>query len=251
MNFNNPPAESPQNVFHKTFYSQLINHEIGYNIYLPPDYDTAEKRYPVTYHLHGWQGNESSDIWVLEKIYRSRPAITVFVNATSGDNGYLDKELPMESIIITELVPHIDTLYRTDAARGGRSLSGFSMGGAGAFYYAVKYPGLFHSVTAYAGTYHHFYHEASGTVGAAPEKASMLLESMMKEKHYLEKSNILYFIRESADKIRGNLHIELHVGADDILLCDNEILHLYLNLWNIPHKYQIFLFFGHELEKIL
>ena len=31
MNFNNPPAESPQNVFHKTFYSQLINHEIGYN----------------------------------------------------------------------------------------------------------------------------------------------------------------------------------------------------------------------------
>ena len=55
MNFNNPPAESPQNVFHKTFYSQLINHEIGYNIYLPPDYDTAEKRYPVTYHLHGWQ----------------------------------------------------------------------------------------------------------------------------------------------------------------------------------------------------
>lgn len=129
MNFNNPPAESPQNVFHKTFYSQLINHEIGYNIYLPPDYDTAEKRYPVTYHLHGWRGNESSDIWVLEKIYRSRPAITVFVNATSGDNGYL-------------------------------------------------------SVTAYAGTYHHFYHEASGTVGAAPEKASMLLESMMKEKHH-------------------------------------------------------------------
>jgi len=27
-------AESPQYVIHKTFYSQVLNHEIGYNIYL-------------------------------------------------------------------------------------------------------------------------------------------------------------------------------------------------------------------------
>lgn len=35
MNFINPPAESPHNVFHKTFFSQVLEHEIGYNIYLP------------------------------------------------------------------------------------------------------------------------------------------------------------------------------------------------------------------------
>ncbi len=43
MNFVNPPAESPQHVTHKTFYSQVLNHEIGYNIYLPPGTKTAAK----------------------------------------------------------------------------------------------------------------------------------------------------------------------------------------------------------------
>lgn len=33
MNFVNPPADSSQYVTHKTFYSQILNHEICYNIY--------------------------------------------------------------------------------------------------------------------------------------------------------------------------------------------------------------------------
>ena len=70
------------------------------------------------------------------------------------------------------------------------------MGGALAFYYAVKHPGLFGHVTPYAGTYHHQY----------------------------------------ADKIRGDLHIDIRIGTDDILICDNEIMHLYLNALDIPHE---------------
>lgn len=58
--FINPPIESPQNVFHKTFYSQVLNNEVGYNIYLPPEYNNSDKKYPVDYHIHGWKGNESS-----------------------------------------------------------------------------------------------------------------------------------------------------------------------------------------------
>ncbi|MHB8062859.1 MAG: alpha/beta hydrolase, partial [Ruminiclostridium sp.] len=195
MNFINPPAESPQYVTHRTFYSKLVDHEVGFNIYLPPDYEHGVKRYPVAYHLHGYTGNESSDIWTLEKVYKSRDTITVFANGTSSDNGYLDNELPIESIIITELIPSIDAQYRTVAIREGRSISGFSMGGAGAFYYAVKYPEIFGSVTAYAGTYHHFYHKGSHTVGVAPEKAAELYENMMREERYLENDGILYLVK--------------------------------------------------------
>ena len=158
MNFVNPPAGSPPGIIHRTFYSNLVGREVGYNIYLPPGYEESGKRYPAAYHLHGWTGNESSDIWSLEKVYRARNAITVFANGTP-DNGYLDGKLPIESIILGELIPHIDQTYRTDPARESRMVSGFSMGGAGAFYYAVKHPELFGEVTAYAGTYHHFYHK--------------------------------------------------------------------------------------------
>ena len=80
MNFINPPDKLPQNITHKTFYSQLFDHEIGYNVYLPPGYEDNNKKYPVAYHLHGWTGSESSEIWTMEKVYRNKRAIAVFPN---------------------------------------------------------------------------------------------------------------------------------------------------------------------------
>lgn len=251
MNFINSPAESPQYVTHKTFYSQLLNHEIGYNIYLPPEYKNCDEEYPVVYHIHGWTGNESSEICPLEKIYKNRRAITVFVNAISSEENYLDALLQIESIIIKELIPHIDCQYRTDTTCKGRMLSGFSMGGNMAFYYAVKHPELFGSVTPYAGTYHHLYHKEYRTVGVAPEKVIDLYREMIREEWYLEENNILCLVRQKADTIRGKLKIDIHIGTADILFCDNEILHLYLDSLNIPHEYRKFEGIDHDLKKIL
>ncbi len=251
MNFVNPPVESPQNVTHKTFYSQILNHELGYNIYLPTGYKDCDEKYPVAYHIHGWTGNESSEIWPLEKNYKNRRAITVFVNAISVEENYFDALLQIESILIKELIPHIDGQYRTDTNRENRMLSGFSMGGNMAFYYAVKHPELFGAVTPYAGTYHHLYHKEYRTVGVAPEKATKLYEAMMREEWYLEENNILCLVRQNAEKIRGKLKIDIHIGTADILFCDNEILHLYLDSLSIPHNYRKFEKIGHDLEKIL
>lgn len=251
MKFVNPPAESPQYVIHKAFYSQVLNHEIGYNIYLPPGYQDCGEKYPVAYHIHGWTGNESSEIWPLEKVYKNRRAITVFVNAISSEDNYFDALLQIESILIKELIPHIDGQYRTDTTRKNRMLSGFSMGGNMAFYYAVKHPELFGSVTPYAGTYHHLYLKEYRTVGVAPEKVIELYEAMMREEWYLEENNILCLVRQNAEKIRGKLKIDIHIGTADILLCDNEILHLYLDSLNIPHEYRKFEEIDHHLEKIL
>ena len=251
MNFVNPPAESPQNVVHKTFYSQVLNHDIGYNIYLPPGYKDGDEKYPVVYHIHGWTGNESSEIWSLEKAYKNRRVITVFVNAISTEKEYFDALLQIESVLLNELIPHIDGKFRTDAPRENRMLSGFSMGGCMAFYYAVKHPDVFGSVTAYAGTYHHLYNKGYRTVGVAPEKAIELYEQMMKEKWYVEENNILCLVRQNAEKIRSKLRIDIHIGTADILFCDNEILHLYLNSLDIPHEYKKFKGIGHDLEQIL
>jgi len=251
MNYINPPAESPQHVSHKTFFSQVLDHEVGYNIYLPPGYDDCSENYPVVYHIHGWQGNESSDIWPLEKVYKNRRAITVFMNAISSEDGYFDALLQIESILIDELIPHIDGQYRTEATRENRMLSGFSMGGNMAFYYAVKHPDLFGAVTPYAGTYHHLYNKGYRTVGVAPEKAVELYEEMLREQWYLEENNILCLVRQNADKIRGKLKIEIHIGTADILFCDNEIMRLYLESLNIPHEYRKFEGIEHELGEII
>lgn len=245
MNFINPPKNSPQNIIHKTFYSKLYSHEIGYNIYLPCDYENNSDNYPVSYHLHGWTGNESSDIWTMEKVYKNRKSITVFPNNSPVIEDFED--LSVESMFINEFLPYIESEYRTLT----RSISGFSMGGGMAFYYSVKYHELFSSVTAYAGTYHHYYHKNSHTVGVEPEKAIELYEDMMKEERHLEEGNILCLVQQNADKIRDCLDINIHIGTNDVLFCDNEILHLYLNSLNIPHKYKKFDGIEHELNGII
>jgi enterochelin esterase-like enzyme len=249
MNYINTPGKLPENVTHKVFVSNLYNHELGYNVCLPPDYEYSRKSYPVTYHLHGWEGNESSEIWTMEKVYTNRQAITIFPNSSpvieDSDN------LPVEQMLIYELMPLIESEYKTVNAREGRSLSGFSMGGGAAFVYAVKYLDLFSEVTAYAGTYHHYFHNGSRTVGAAPEKATELYDDMMREERYLEEGNVLCMVRQNADAMRGHLKINLRIGADDVLFCDNEILHMYLTSLNIPHDYMIIEQAGHELGKII
>ena len=251
MHYDNPPTKAPPNVAHKTFYSRILNHEIGYNIFLPPCYQDGGEKYPVVYHLHGWTGNESSEIWPLEKVCTDRRAITVFVNVISTEEAYLDALWQIESVLIKELIPYIDGQYRTDAARGNRTLSGFSMGGNMAFYFAVKHSELFGAVISYAGTYHHLYHKGSQTVGAASEKAVALYEEMIRGKRHFEENNILCLVRENADRIRGKLKIILHIGTADILFCDNEILHMHLHSLNIPHEYRKFEGIGHEVDKLV
>jgi enterochelin esterase-like enzyme len=251
MNYINPPDTTPEHVTHKTFYSHILKHAIGYNIYLPPDYHTSDQSYPVVYHIHGWTGHESSDIWTMEKVYKSRQAITVFMNAVSLETDYDLALLQIESILLDELIPHVDRNYRTYASREHRRLSGFSMGGNMAFYFAIKHHHLFGAVTSYAGTYHHLYRKNYRTVNVSLDKIHDLYDAMIQEQWYLEDNNILSLVRRNADQIRGNIDITLHIGTTDILYCDNEIMHLYLNEMNITHHYKTFSNVSHNLAEIL
>lgn len=143
MHYINLPEKLPACVTHHTFFIQRYNHEIGFNVYLPPDYQAGNKRFPILYHLHGWMGSESSEIGTTEKVYAGKQKIVVFLNN-----------------------------HRVDTTRESRTISDFSMGGGMAFMYAVKYMDLFSSVTTYAGTYHPYLHENFGVVGEAEEKAA-------------------------------------------------------------------------------
>ena len=248
MNYVNPPSEPVEGIFHRTFYSEIYSHDIGYNIYLPDGYHESGNRYPVAYHVHGWMGNESSEIKTMEAVCRSRNAITVFVNHAhvTGDV----RELPNAPMDIDELIPHIDGTYRTIASREGRAITGFSMGGGVAASMAFRYPDLFSSVVAYAGTYHHYFHGDYSTVGTPVSEAAGIYARMMSEKKFFE-GNIVSLLNERADRIRDYVKISLHVGTEDVLYCDNEILHLHMNSLGIPHEYKTCEGADHNLGLIL
>lgn len=153
--WSNPPADPSQvhpGLSHETFYSKRLDEDVGYNIYLPPDYASAtgsSERYPVIYYLHGGRpGNESLSIDLVDHVHEAvqtgsiRPLIFVWVNGGEVSH-YNYARSPGEDIFVKELIPHIDATYRTTATRDGRALQGFSQGGRGVTRIMFKYPELF------------------------------------------------------------------------------------------------------------
>ena len=73
------------------------------------------------------------------------PVIVVFPNglAESMWCDSKDGRVPMETIVVKELLPYIDRTFRTIASREGRMIEGFSMGGYGAARLGLKHHELF------------------------------------------------------------------------------------------------------------
>lgn len=126
------------------YHSQVTGELRRVFVYTPPDYDrNIKRRYPVLYLQHGAGENERA--WtkqgkanfLMDNLINSRQAVPMIVVM---DNGYARKpgvELPADSwgneafseVVIKDLIPLIDSQYRTIAQRNYRAFAGLSMGG--------------------------------------------------------------------------------------------------------------------------
>ena len=242
MNYINPPDILPEGVRHTVFFSHLYKHDLGYAVYLPVGYETSGKDYPVHYHFHGWQGCELSDITAMEPLYRNSEMIFVFPNVSPELDD--EKDLPVEQMFLEELIPHIESQYRTSAQR---TISGFSMGGGMAVWYAVKHPGVFTDVIAYAGTFHHYYHKDYMTAFQPVERAEELYNGMLQENWESDRNLLAWFDRTPADAFR----LSIRIGTEDPLYCDADVLHRHLQSLDFPHEYRIIDKAGHTLADII
>jgi S-formylglutathione hydrolase FrmB len=133
-----------------------------YSIYLPKDYDdekNAQKRYPVIYFLHGLNEdhnrfNTRGGAGVLDKVIGEKgipQLIFVCVYDGSRRSFYMDsRRAKVETMIVKDLITHVDKKYRTIADRSSRALMGVSMGGFGALKIAFKNTAMFGSVATHS-----------------------------------------------------------------------------------------------------
>ena len=154
--------EPPPNLFHKSFLSTSVQQEVGYVVYLPPQYLEDDYRsFPVVYYLHGGSpGNENKSTYIANFLHKAmssnttRPVIYVFINGGEISHWNYPPLASMgEDVFVKELISYIDSSYRTIASSSGRAIQGFSQGGRGATRLAFKYPELFSSVAAGGGAY--------------------------------------------------------------------------------------------------
>lgn len=218
---------------HATLFSESMQREIGYSIYLPPTYAASpERRYPVVYYLHGASGSESSSrefAWAVQQGIKEgviQDVIYVFPNGGhySGYRDWEDGSVKAETWIIRELIPHIDVTYRTIATRDKRALCGWSMGGGGSLRFLTKYPDMFC---------------AAATIGAALNmRGSDPNDSA--EAH----------LERNLDKLHGRTSIWMAVGAEDRLRVGNEQFSKALTKHGIEHSLTVHPETGHNLGQM-
>jgi S-formylglutathione hydrolase FrmB len=240
-----PDKGEPAGTHYKTFPSKLAaasalpSGEVSYLIYLPPSYETdTAKRYPVVYWLHGLNGNQRAGATFLQQMVPVAAAgkipemIVVLVNGMK-DSFYVDSpdgKWPIESVIIKELIPHIDLTYRTLARREDRAIEGYSMGSYGVAHLAFKYPELFGIVGVNAG--------ALITPRAAVQPA--VYEKMFGSSDaYVQANDPFALLKKNADAIRGKTFIWVAVGGDDSLLSRNKALDDALTELKIEHDWEV------------
>ncbi|MBA3533955.1 MAG: esterase [Ardenticatenales bacterium] len=157
----------------KTFY-----------VYTPPGYEESEEPVPSLYFFRGqeqeWlnpEQDESLQGFTLLDAYEELldagqvgPMVLVFPGIGSDDGAvpgvltdFVAPELAeghpgvgtgrFETYFIEELIPYVDSHYRTLPQGGARGVAGFSLGGFMSTKIALQYPEMFGSVSAFDGLY--------------------------------------------------------------------------------------------------
>jgi enterochelin esterase-like enzyme len=140
-----------------TMHSEILNMDRKYAVYLPPDYETSQRSYPVLYLLHGGGDDQTGWVQFGEVLHiadkainegKATPMVIIMPDASTGKRGYFNdpkNEWRYEDFFIKEFMPYVEKLYRIKGEKRYRALAGLSMGGGGSFMYALHHPELFSS----------------------------------------------------------------------------------------------------------
>jgi enterochelin esterase-like enzyme len=164
-------------------------------VYTPPGYDSdGDKRYPVLYLQHG--GGEDETGWtrqgkmnfILDNLIAEKKAVPMLVvmekgyaaraGAPAQPKGKGFNFGAFEDVVLKDLIPLIDSTYRTRADREHRAIAGLSMGAAQAMQIGMTHLYTFSAVGAFSGAGKVDPMTAFGGVfadaGAFDKKASLL-----------------------------------------------------------------------------
>jgi enterochelin esterase-like enzyme len=150
-------ADVPHGKVEQATYKNYQSADNRMHIYLPPDYaSNAVARYPVLYLNHGGGGDDAN--WTSETVKgggsaqfildnliaagKAKPMIVVMPNThgcASATPSAPGKDDACTQEYLKDIIPYVDSHYRTKASRENRALAGLSMGG-----FVVLHTGLPH-----------------------------------------------------------------------------------------------------------
>ena len=232
--------------------SSILKKDMLLNVYLPANYSSESSRYPVLYLLHGMGQNymdwvksgdakRTADSTIANGsipemiIVMPDAANTFYVNSVDGYN--------YEDYFFKELIPYIDSTYKTRPLRNSRAIAGLSMGGHGAILYSLKHSDVFSACVGLSNgvvtdeevvnipddiwdTYY------AQLFGKGKGKDRLQLETWLK-------NNPIYLIQQSKSTDLKKIKWYFDIGDDDSLYRGNMELHVLMSNKSIPHEFRI------------
>lgn len=231
-----------------TMNSKILDMERKYALYLPPDYDTSERSYPVLYLLHG--GGDDQTGWVQfgevlhiadEAILNgdATPMIIVMPDANTGRRGYYNdakNEWRYEDFFFEEFMPYVENTYRIKKEKRYRAVAGLSMGGGGTFIYALHRPDLFSSACPLSAS------TGALSLEQARERYMRYYNEEVTEQEitaYYEKYSVLELINNMSAEDLKSVRWYIDCGDDDFLYEGNALAHIALRKKEVPHEYRV------------
>jgi enterochelin esterase-like enzyme len=141
-----------------SYASSALHGRGSFLVYLPPGYSTTH-RYAVLYLLHGNGQRDSSFLSIglqgtLDRLIARRaipPLIAVMIQGGGGANNWRNLGAQRYETYVLEVQELVDRMLSTVAARAGRAIAGYSMGGYGAVHVALGHPARFAVVESWLG----------------------------------------------------------------------------------------------------
>ncbi len=228
--------------------SKILNMDRKYAVYLPPDYETSQRSYPVLYLLHGAGDDQSGWVQFGEVLGITDKAIAsgistsmviVMPDANTGKRGYVNDmkgDWRYEDFFFEEFIPFIEKTYRIRSEKRYRAIAGLSMGGEGTFVYALHHPEMFSAACPLSA--------ATGPATTADIKNYRLWQineaaGEQDIKAYFEKYSVLSLINNMPDNQKKSLRWYIDCGDDDFLFEGNSMVHIAMRKKEIPHEFRI------------
>ena len=228
--------------------SKILNMQRKFAVYLPPDYETSQRSYPVLYLLHGAGDDQTGWVQFGEVLHiadeaintgKVTPMIIVMPDGNTGKRGYVNDikgEWLYEDFFFKEFMPYIEKTYRIKGEKRYRAIAGLSMGGEGTFIYALHHPELFSSACPLSA--------ATGPKDVGELKNYRLwgtAEGVTEadQEAYFKRYSVLSLIDNMPDDQKKEVRWYIDCGDDDFLYEGNCLVHIAMRKKEIPHEFRI------------
>jgi enterochelin esterase-like enzyme len=225
--------------------SKILKMDRKYALYLPPDYETSQRSYPVLYLLHGYTDNQTGWVQFGEIMHiadaaiksgKATSMIIVMPDADTGIPGYVNDakgEWRYEDFFFQEFMPYIEKIYRIRSDKHYRAVAGLSMGGGGSFYFALHHPELFSSACPLSAAT-----DAAILDSLTNFSYTKGITGKAKEDYY-KKYNVLDLIENMPDDQVNAVRWYIDCGEDDFLIEGNSLVHLAIHKKGLTHEYRM------------